>query len=205
MPKTKPWEKGTLTTRPKRKIQRYLIVCEDKKSGADYLRSFKVSSELVEIVIEGGAGNTDGLVQRALNWRQAAIDRKEPYAGVWCVFDRDEFPLKNFNRAFEIAGPYRDVHIIWSNESFELWYLLHFELRETPIGRVQIIEELEKSTRLGSRYKKVKTPAYDLLKDKTEIAIKNARILCDRMDPKYCNPSTRVHVLVRRLLDLQGA
>ena len=202
MAKSKPWSRPRLEKRPARKLHRHLIVCEDKKSGADYLRSFEVPRELVEITIVGGAGNTDGLVERALKLREAAIERKEPYAKVWCVFDRDDFPEERYNRAFEIAK-HPDVDIIWCNECFELWYLLHFEFRNTAIGRAEIIKELEKSDRLGSEYDKAKTPIFEILKDKTNDAIKHARMLCERMTPKYSNPSTRLHVLVGRLLEFQ--
>ncbi len=193
-----------------RKIQRHLIVCEDSKSGADYLRSFKVPADFVEVVVEGGAGNTDGVVTKALELRNAAIKAKHPYARVWCVFDRDSFPAKSFNRAFHLASgkDTENVEIIWSNECFEIWYLLHFELRTTGIDRKNLRKEISKATRLGKKYEKGDTSVFDLLKDKTDTAIKNAKTLLasygDKLKPERDNPSTNVHQLIIVLRELKN-
>jgi len=192
-----------------RKLLRHLIVCEDSKSGADYLRSFQVPADLVEVVVEGGAGNTCGLVEKALDLRQAAIDLRQPYSHVWCVFDRDSFPAKDFNRAFDLArGKDKgDVHVIWSNECFELWYLLHFELRTTGIGRKALRKEISEPSRLGKKYAKGDVTVFDLLKDKTAIAIRNSKKLLasygHRLKPERDNPSTNVHELVGVLQELR--
>jgi hypothetical protein len=192
-----------------RKIQRHLIVCEDSKSGADYLRSFEVAADFVEVVIEGGAGNTDGVVEKALALRKTAIEAKQPYARVWCVFDRDSFPAKNFNRAFGLASGKEtsDVAIIWANECFEIWYLLHFELRTTGIGRKALRKEISKPNRLGRKYGKGDATVFDLLKDKTHAAIKNSKMLLaqygNALHPERDNPSTNVHELVIVLQQLK--
>jgi hypothetical protein len=199
---SKPWERISGRSTAVRKILRHLIVCEDSKSGADYLRSFEVSADFAEVVVEGGAGNTAGVVKKALEFRQAALDSKQPFAKVWCVFDRDSFPAKDFNRAFDlVSGKEKgDVNIIWSNECFEIWYLLHFELCTTGIGRKQLRKEISMPNRLGKKYEKGDKSVFDLLKDKTDTAIKNSRKLLDSygedLKPKRANPSTNVHELV---------
>ena len=192
-----------------RKLHRHLIVCEDSKSGADYLRSFKVPAAFVEVVVEGGAGNTCGVVERALALRQTAISARQPYSHVWCVFDRDSFPPKDFNKAFELARARgnENVRIIWSNECIELWYLLHFDFRMTSIDRHELLRLISQPTRLGKKYDKGDTSVFDLLKDKTETAIRNARRLLatygDDLNPERDNPSTKVHELVIVLQKLQ--
>jgi hypothetical protein len=206
---SKPWERKAGRSTTVRKLLRHLIVCEDSKSGADYLRSFEVSADFAEVVVEGGAGNTCGLVENALALRQAAIDLREPYSHVWCVFDRDSFPAKDFNRALDLASgrDKGDVNIIWSNECFELWYLLHFEFRNTGIGRKAISKEISKPSRLGRKYDKGDSSVFDLLKEKTETAIKNSKRLLarygDQLKPERDNPSTNVHELVLVLQKLK--
>lgn len=203
---SKPWAKRS-TRRPQlRQLHRHLIVCEDAKSAVDYLKSFEVSEDHVEMVVEGGAGNTDGVVERALELRGHAEEQGTPYSKVWCVFDRDSFPAKNFNRAFQIATPYRDVEIIWANECFELWYLLHFAYRDTAISRDDIYHELSKASRLGKKYDKADQTVFVMLRDKLPTALRNARTLYDSygaaLRPERDNPSTKVHILVDQLLQL---
>jgi len=204
----KPWDKKTVRSEGVRKLQRHLVVCEDKKSAADYLRAFKVPAEFAEVVVEGGAGNTDSVVEEALELRAKAMESGTPYAAVWCVFDRDNFPAKNFNRSFDLCRGIdkRDVHIIWSNECFELWYLLHFEFRVSGIGRNELYAELSKPNRLGKKYDKSDKTVFDLLKDKLPTAIKHARKLLNdygaALNEERDNPSTNVHELVAVLQEL---
>lgn len=208
---SKPWERKAGRSTSVRKLQRHLIVCEDSKSSVDYLRSFEVPEDFAEVVVEGGAGNTCGVVEKALELRKEAIDSKQPYSRIWCVFDRDSFPAKDFNRAFDLArgSDKSDVEIIWSNECFELWYLLHFELRTTGIGREDLKRRISEPTRLGKKYEKSDTSVFERLKDKTDTAIKNSRKLLAEygaeLKPEQDNPSTNVHELVivlRKLKEL---
>lgn len=203
-----PWDKKSGRKEAVRKIQRHLIVCEDAKSAADYLRAFKVSDDFAEVVVEGGAGNTASVVEKALKLREKAIKDGTPYAEVWCVFDRDSFPAKNFNRAFDLArgDDKHDVHIIWSNECFELWYLLHFEFVVAGLGRNEIYAKLAEPQRLGKKYDKSDKTVFEQLSGKVEIAKKNAKkLLADygaKLNPEKDNPSTKVHELVAVLQKL---
>ena len=204
----KPWDKESGRSQTVRRLQRHLIVCEDKKSAADYLRGFKVPEDFAEVVIEGGAGNTASVVEKGLKLREQAVKHHAPYAAVWCVFDRDSFPAKNFNRAFDLArgDDTHNVHIIWSNECFELWYLLHFEFVVAGLGRTELYAKLSESTRLGKKYDKTDETVHELLKDKLPTAMKFARkLLADygsALNPERDNPSTNVHELISVLQKL---
>lgn len=204
----KPWDKKGGRSEVVRKIQRHLIVCEDEKSAADYLRAFKVPEDFAEVVVEGGAGNTASVVEKALKLREKAIKDGAPYAEVWCVFDRDSFPAENFHRAFDLAkgDDKHNVHIIWSNECFELWYLLHFEFVVAGLGRDQIYVKLADDTRLGKKYEKSDKTVFEQLSGKVETAKKNAKkLLADygaELNPEKDNPSTKVHELVAVLQKL---
>lgn len=217
---SKPWEKDNVRRKPERKIQRHLIVCEDAKSAADYLRCFKVPKEFAEVVVEGGAGNTASVVEEALKLRKAAAKSRITYAKIWCVFDRDPVAgtkvrqdvaiAKNFHRAFDLARENPEVEIIWANECFELWYLLHFAYQNTPIAREKIYERLAQPdpNGLGKKYYKSDTAVFDALKGKRrEKAKKNAKRLLDsyfgEVKPADDNPSTNIHELVVVLEQLQ--
>jgi RloB-like protein len=205
MPRQKPWMRKNARRPSTKPIRRYLIVCEDEKSGADYLRGFKIPSEYAEVVTQGGLGNADSLVEKALAIRKRAANQGKPYVFVWCVFDRDSFPAANFNRAFDLVCQINDVEVIWANECFELWYLLHFCYRVTAISRHALLSEL--SSYLQIKYDKAHTQMYDLLEGKMETALLHAQKLEDSYNGHVnaCedNPSTNIHHLINRLVKLK--
>ena len=91
----------------------------------------------------------------------------------------------------------------YSNEAFELWYLLHFDYHNTAISRSTYKKRL--TARLGFKYKKKDPNIYEKIEDRQAIAIRNATKLFDeykgRHRPAYDNPVTTVHHLVKELLE----
>ena len=88
----------------------------------------------------------------------------------------------------------------YSNEAFELWYILHFEFVNTVIPRKDYEKKLTKL--LGYQYHKNSDSIYDDLIDKKNNAIKNAANLLklyNPQNPARDNPSTTVHLLVQEL------
>ena len=63
------------------------------------------------------------------------------YENVWAVFDKDDVPLAYFDNAITVAAN-KGWHTAWSNDSFELWYLLHFEFLQSGITREQYKQKL---------------------------------------------------------------
>jgi hypothetical protein len=182
-----------------------LIVCEDSKSSRLYFGSFKVDAERAEIVTVGAGMNTDTLVEEASRLKESASSRQEPYNEVWCVLDRDSFPLRNFARAFELARG-ANIRMAWANEAFELWYLLHFNYHDTGLGRADYKARLDRL--LCKRYDKADGDIYSQLSTRQETAIRHARRLekhwrqLGERFPERQNPSTSIHRLVEFLNDL---
>ena len=118
----KKFERPVGTKRPEKT---FLILCEGTKTEPNYFRSFHVISAQVEIV--GTAMNTMSLVNHA---REVVKDRPDEYDEIWLVFDKDSFDRDIFNEAvFFCETHYRQgFRAAYSNEAFEIWYLLHFEL-----------------------------------------------------------------------------
>lgn len=175
---------------------RILIVCEGKKTEPNYFLSFPVNREVVEVDVTGEGANTLSLVQEAIKLRDAAA---HPYNQVWCVFDKDEFPLDNFNKAFQLAKN-QAIHIAYSNQCFELWYLLHFQYNDTAIQRNTYLVKLSKV--LDKDYKKNDSTMYELLKDRQPDAIRNSKKLMNsyhKFNPGRNDPSTTVYRLVEKL------
>ncbi len=174
-------------------LDNILILCEGEKTEPHYFNAIKCRYKLSNVEIKGLGCNTDKITEFAIN-------RRKDYSQIWCVFDRDSFKAHHFNRAFQMIKKYKNIHIVYSNEAFELWYLLHFHYFNTGISREQYIEKL--SLLLGYKYKKNSLEMYDIIKDKEEYAIKNAKKLIASYEtdcPEKNNPSTTVYKLVEEL------
>jgi hypothetical protein len=78
----------------------------------DYFLSFPVDSKLIEIVTEGGAGNTVSVVQRGIDLKNEAERNGIPFVHVYCVFDKDSFSLDRYEAAFSMATSHNDVTAI---------------------------------------------------------------------------------------------
>ena len=100
------------------------------------------------------------------------------------------------------------MKVAYSNEAFELWYLLHFMYLDTGVDRKQYMKKLDKEFKKAfkiPKYAKNTANIYELLKDKQSTAIKNAKTLTAKYgtlsNPENCKPITTVHLLVEELLN----
>lgn len=135
-------------------LERFLIVCEGKKTEPNYFEGFRVPGDVVKII--GLGDNTDSLVEKAIQ-----IKQKGTYDQHWCVFDRDSFPTNRFNRALLLAQN-NGFRVAYSNEAFELWYLLHFHYYDAAMDRAGYAGRL--SELLGKPYAKNSRTIYDELR-----------------------------------------
>ena len=205
MPANKPWEQRLPGRRPAgtRERRRVLIVCEDTKSACDYFKSFDVDPKRAEVFPVGMGMNTDSLVEEAVKLKDKAVQAGQPYNEVWCVFDRDSFPLANYHRAFELACA-NNIKVAWANEAFEIWYLLHFNYHDAGISRNDYKAKLKPNLECDKADKSI----YAKLQPFQETAIKFARKLERHWNemgekfPERQNPSTSVHKLVTFLNEL---
>jgi len=143
------------------------------------------------------------LVEDAERRSKESIKRNMPYDRIWVVFDKDSFPASNFDNAINKAES-NDFGCAWSNEAFELWYILHFEYRNTGMTRDKYKVKLTEL--LGSEYKKNDSDMYGKLSDKQQDAIRNASKLLEShgsLPPSSSNPATTVFKLVQELLELR--
>ena len=123
---------------------------------------------------------------------------------VWCVFDKDSFSSEIYNSAFELCK-LSNIKAAYSNECFETWYLLHFNYCDTAQPRHTIFCKLDQNMqkKLGREYKKNMPDNFELLKDRQDDAIKNAKrleALCEnKAGIHHQNPSTKIYELVEEL------
>jgi len=180
--------------------QSFLIVCEGQKTEPNYFRKFPIPADSV-VDVKGTGANTDGLVRKAIQLRAG-----QKYDQVWVVFDRDSFTLEHFNSAIQMANA-NGIHIAYSNEAFELWYVLHFFYLDTAITRVDYRHRLSQKDCLGYEYEKNSKTIYDELSIRQPTAIRNAKRLLEQYNPPNPvsdKPSTTVHLLVEQLHQLNS-
>jgi len=183
-----------------RKLRKILIVCEGERTEPNYFREFEADQEVYGgIEVQGTGYNTVSLVKMAIQLKNAAILKKEPYIETWCVFDKDDFPIGSFENAIDMAAKHQ-IKCAYSIEAFEIWYMLHFHYYDTAFSRSQYKAKL--SELLGRPYLKNDPAIYSILKGKQSRAIQNARKLYDKqrsLPIKEQNPITTVFLLVDRL------
>jgi hypothetical protein len=192
----------------------YLIVCEGEKTEPNYFKSLKEKLPIgvVDYIeIEGEGKNTLTLIEEANRIRE----RKEKnmsgrkFDHTWAVFDRDSFPETNFDNAINKGEQQkRKINCAWSNEAFELWYLLHLEFVNVPMTREDYKPRIEHwlTERIGLPFKYAKNRAdmYDILQKygNENQAIEWAKILDSQYnDFRFYthNPNTKLYILVSQL------
>jgi hypothetical protein len=138
----------------------FLIVCEGENTEPSYFKSFPVPSNTV--VILGGQNSKNALVDYALKIRDS-----ENYSGreVWCVFDYDVHPEQgatqpnDFNSAIDKAEK-NGLQVAWSNDAFELWFVLHYQKLDTPLSRHELYPILKEKWEIESFHNEAKTDAF---------------------------------------------
>lgn len=134
---------------------------------------------------------------------------------LWLVFDRDSFSANDFNNAvLRCLNSKPEIGCAWSNEAFELWYLLHFQFYENGMSRrdykALIEDNLKPFVGNAFRYEKNSEEMYTLLKEygSPKNAIRNAKRLSenfgDKQDYANHNPCTMVWMLVKELMELKN-
>lgn len=201
---------------PKRKekertiVTYFLIVCEGEQTEPNYFKSFprQVGKVVYDIKFDGGGISTLKVVEKAIELRDRS---KQKYDRVWAVFDRDSFPSKSFNSAI-LKAKRNNIECAWSNQAFELWYLLHFHNRVTPMHRDEYKKAIESAindkihnNKKRFKYEKNSRKMFSILNTygNQEQAIKWAERLNENLEgEKFAdfNPATQVYKLVEELI-----
>lgn len=198
--------------RPKRRY--ILIVCEGEETEPAYFDALKerLPREMVKrVTVQGTGVNTYKLFEEAAKCiAKQERDGLPPFHEIWLVFDKDSFPDAHFNLTIKEARKRIRWYCAWSNEAFELWYILHFQRVTTPISRTAYKEMLEREIRaLGESnyfYAKNDAKMFKRLEPYVVNAISRSKMnLKAQLDEHgddwaAMNPATCVHELVERLL-----
>ena len=180
--------------------ERFLIVCEGEKTEPNYFNKYRVPG-LIHVRAVGFGVSPSQLVDIAFELRRESSGNRDQdkYDQVWCVFDKDDCNESDFNNAIMRAEKL-ELKVAYSNQTFELWYLLHFHFYNSPMHRKDYEKKL--SELLDSPYRKNRTDMYDRLRSQQKIAIRYSKRLLGHYPnrrPALDNPSTTVHLLVEEL------
>ncbi len=213
----KPWAiRQQIEKRPVRDLSirnLFRIYCEGENTEPEYFKSFPVNTE-TKVEAIGLARSKTSLVEKTIE----ILTREQMLIGMseydedrqlWVVFDYDKRAdvdeAKDFNNAIELAIR-NNIKVAYSNDSFELWFVLHYQYQTSAITRNEYYNILSK--RLGIDYeedgksKDFAQSLYYILLDKEQVAIQNAKRLHEsKKSDTYSNqnPCTTVYLLVEEL------
>jgi hypothetical protein len=219
------------TTNNKTTIPDIIIACEDSVSSPSYFRMIvdnliekKIITQDSFVIAPHKHSNPMGVLDDLKRYKKEGKVYKD-FDHRWIVIDRDSQSVnggghskEDFNNALKNAKSKKsnfNIEVAYANDSFELWYLLHFEYRNSAISRDDILSQVIKRLKELDAYKFAKLSKdnikqenytrliFETLKPLQSVAIRNAKKLLDSYgdehNPESDNPSTRVHLLVEVL------
>lgn len=213
----KAWNKRPSTSKRElgnREIRNlFHIYCEGENTETEYFKSFPVNTETRVEAIGLGISKT-ALVEKTIELlgKEKLLKGQSKYDAdrqLWVVFDYDiddkKTLDKDFNNAIQLAIR-KGIRVAYSNDSFELWFVLHYQYQTAAATRFDYYRML--SEKLNCNYEEDgKTKAFSkslyalFLKDQPK-AIQNARRLYEEKKLETFsnqNPCTTVFQLVEEL------
>lgn len=141
--------------RRKRKPVVY-IICEGRETEVSYFKHFKNRNCLVDIVpMSSKFTAAEYLVKNVENLLRHTDFFRQDGDQIWCVFDRDDNSKEELRKAKAYADK-KGYRIVYSNPSFEYWYLVHFLKHNGYLRDADaVITQLKKKDRL-EKYEKTK-------------------------------------------------
>lgn len=185
--------------------RKFFLIITEGKTEAQYFDHFR-STTGPRIMSEDGSDSKIRLVEATIALQAKLINDKSYNSEIdetWVVFDRDIDKAKpndkeTFNEALALAQR-NDINVAYSNDSFELWFLLHFQVVSGDMHRDIICEKLK--AHLGSYehgediFEQIETMYPDALRRAQQMLRAT-----ENTPPVDANPSTTVHLLTEKLL-----
>lgn len=191
--------------RQNRKRRSIIVIgCEgNNKTEEIYFKNFNSR----KCIIKFSTGkNTDpvGIVNDLIKFIDNEIEREEDDK-YFAVLDTDvnQDKQSQIDTAKKLAME-NGVEFITSTPTFEYWYILHFEYTtKTYYSSQEVKNDIKKKIKGYSESMEI----YSVLKEKTDIAIKNAKKvekhhldLGQALDNENCNPYTAAYKVVEELI-----
>lgn len=189
----------------------FLIICEGQNTEPAYFNAFPLGNAKVESF--GTGQSKTALVEHIVNDVLQGEDAH--LLEVWAVFDFDVKPdqlhaqKSDFTQAIRLAEKH-DIHVAWSNDCFELWFVLHFKLIEAALTRKEYYQDLSdlwkcNYEKQGKQHNFSRSIYKKLLEDprssQAEAMLHARRLEANHAEASWPdkNPCTTVHHLVEEL------
>lgn len=188
-----------------------LVVVEGEQTEVNYFKSLvrelKLPTTKVSVVPSSYGTDPLSVVQYAEDVYKGRIQEekkvnKTRYDEVFCLIDRDQHDLNNYNSAIKKAQAC-GFKLIRSIPCFEVWFLLHYCNSTKPFEQCDdVIKELKKHMHSYSK----SMDAYSSLAPYQNDAVQRATSLAryqqqTNADDSFPNPLTEVYLLVTHLID----
>lgn len=136
-----PWNIKKDDERTADTLPTFIIFCEDEVSEPIYFKFFETDKIKVN-PIKKQKSNIANVLNAIEHCKEGNLIEKsddglklcDSNTIVWCVFDRDSIEQgvqeSSNNTSFDVAiytAQNCGINVAWSNDSFELWILMHFE------------------------------------------------------------------------------
>jgi hypothetical protein len=201
----------------------WLFVCEGEKTELNYFDGLikflnnVPTNKKIKYKLDGTGRNTKSLVKKIelddyfIEFEKSV--RKEILKDIKTivVFDKDSFTSEAFNTAIQMAEQ-KGYKVAWSNECFELWFLLHFSYYQCGNDRNCYFDNLKKvfiDQGIENGYEKKDPEIFNTLNKFGSIndAIRNAKKLVtlhDGMTSANSKPMTTVYKIIEELQKESG-
>jgi len=212
----KAWARRRTSSKPyvlesKEQAKIFLIICEGENTEPTYFKSFPLGNATIESY--GLGSSKTALVKQILQVLESEANAKQKE--VWVVFDFDIHPeqvakqKEDYNNAIALAEK-NGLKVAYSNDSFELWLLLHYQPLDTHWTRHNYYQKLSELwncnyEKEGKKVEFCRSIYRRLIEDKAanqEEAIAHAKKLYEAhkdKNPADKNPCTLIHQLVQEL------
>lgn len=185
--------------------RKFFLIVTEGKTEAQYFDHFR-STTGPRIMSHDGSVSKIRLVEAAIELRAKVISDKsynEEVDETWVVFDRDIDIRKpndkeTLNEALALAER-ENINVAYSNDAFELWFLLHFQAVSGEMHRDVVCDKLK--THIGGSYEHG-DDIFDKIDAFYPEALKRAQQMlraAEGVRPVDANPSTTVHLLTEKL------
>lgn len=173
---SEPWNLRTEDLRQADSLPNFIIFCEDEVSEPIYFKYFETPTIKVN-PIKNQKSKTDNVLKAICHCKDHGLMEckdglfylQGENTQVWCVFDRDiedtaaktQLGNTGFDESIKTAISNK-FKVAWSNDSFELWILLHFE--DVDLSNVNYKNRNTYYDRLTEIFKALPSPNEDLIK-----------------------------------------
>jgi len=214
----KAWNKRTATSKAyamkskEANVQRFLVICEGANTEPCYFEAFPVAT--AEVKTYGMGRSKTSLVEYVMEL--VGQEKHDPEREIWIVFDMDvdfnadaSLQKEDFNQAVTLAER-QGFKVAYSNDAFELWFVLHYQLIEQALTRIEYYKLISNHWNISyeriGKNERFCRDIYDRLeqdgKASQQNAIRHAERLFEahaHLPPSSKNPCTTVFSLVNEL------